>query len=187
MSQSGVVSSNMNGALDSHLNESAWPCHRGRDYLCSKSVGNVNLEYGETSSKRMKHSVLVIEQADCAVANYRRYETSRFRVANRYANLLPQECSRTKPASSVLPTKQGLLNSDDVDSPNVLTVLKPYEPYSSGSLYSSCGSSNGQVTSSTIEGKRSVSYQHLSSSVLQKRSYESFIGNARFRPSDKKT
>ncbi|XP_040432053.1 zinc finger protein 217 [Cygnus olor] len=186
-SQSGVVSSSMNGALDSHLNESAWPCHRGRDYLCSKSVGNVNLEYGETSSKRMKHSVLVIEQADCAVANYRRYETSRFRVANRYANLLPQECSRTKPASSVLPTKQGLLNSDDVDSPNVLTVLKSYEPYSSGSLYSSCGSSNGQVTSSTVEGKRSVSYQHLSSSVLQKRSYESFIGNARFRPSDKKT
>ncbi|NXK44621.1 ZN217 protein, partial [Chauna torquata] len=186
VSQSGVVSSSMNGALDSHLNESAWSCHRGRDYLCSKSVGNVNLEYGETSSKRMKHSVLVIEQADCAVANYRRYETSRFRVANRYANLLPQECSSTKPASSVLPTKQGLLNSDD-DPPNVLTVLKPYEPYSSGSLYSSCGSSNGQVTSSTVEGKRSVSYQHLSSSVLQKRSYESFIGNARFRPSDKKT
>lgn len=38
-----------------------------------------------------------------------------------------------------------------------------------------------------LSGKRSVSYQHLSSSVLQKRSYESFIGNARFRPSDKKT
>uniref|UniRef100_A0A8C2T3M2 Zinc finger protein 217 n=1 Tax=Coturnix japonica TaxID=93934 RepID=A0A8C2T3M2_COTJA len=187
MSQSGVVSSSMNGALDSHLNESAWSCHRGRDYLCNKSVGNANLEYGETSSKRMKHSVAVIEQSDCAVANYRRYETSRFRVANRYANLLPQECSRTKPASSVLPTKQGLLNSDDADPPKVLTVLKPYEPYSSGSLYSSCGSSNGQVTSSTVEGKRSVSYQHLSSSVLQKRSYESFIGNARFRPSDKKT
>lgn len=187
MSQSGVVSSSMNGALDSHLNESAWSCHRGRDYLCSKSVGNANLEYGETSSKRMKHGVVVIEQSDCAVANYRRYETSRFRVANRYANLLPQECSRTKPASSVLPTKQGLLNSDDADPPKVLTVLKPYEPYSSGSLYSSCGSSNGQVTSSAVEGKRSVSYQHLSSSVLQKRSYEGFPGNARFRPSDKKT
>ncbi|KAM9284986.1 zinc finger protein 217 isoform 2-T2 [Morus bassanus] len=187
VSQSGLVSSSMNGALDSHLNESAWSCHRGRDYLCSKSVSNVNLDYGETSSKRMKPNLLAIEHIDSPVANYRRYEMSRFRVANRYANLLPQECSRTKPASSVLPTKQGLLNSDDVDPPNVLTVLKPYEPYSSGSLYSSCGSSNGQVTSSTVEGKRSVSYQHLSSSVLQKRSYESFIGNAHFRPSDKKT
>ncbi|XP_054701285.1 zinc finger protein 217 isoform X2 [Grus americana] len=183
VSQSGVVSSGMNGALDSHINESAWSCHRGRDYLCSKSVSNVNLDYGETSSKRMKPNLLAIDHIDSPMANYRRYEMGRFRVAN----LLPQECSRTKPASSVLPTKQGLLNSDNVDPRNVLTVLKPYEPYSSGSLYSSCGSSNGQVTSSTVEGKRSVSYQHLSSSVLQKRSYESFIGNAHFRPSDKKT
>lgn len=77
---------------------------------------------------------------------------SRFRVANRYANLLPQEYPRTKPASSVLPAKQGLLSADDVDPPDVLTALKPYEPYSSGSLYGSCGSSNGQVTSSTGEG-----------------------------------
>ncbi|KFP04096.1 zinc finger protein 217 [Calypte anna] len=187
VSQTGLVSSSMNGALDSHLNETAWSCHQGRDYLCSKSVSNVNLDYGETSSKRMKPNPLAIEHIDSPVANYRRYEMSRYRAVNRYANLLPQECSRTKPASSGLPTKQGLLNSDDADPPNLLTVLKPYEPYSSGSLYSSSGSSNGQVTSSTVEGKRSVSYQHLSSSVLQKRSYESFIGNAHFRPSDKKT
>ncbi|XP_010143873.1 PREDICTED: zinc finger protein 217 [Buceros rhinoceros silvestris] len=185
VSLSGAVSSSTNGALDSHLNESAWSCHRGRDYLC-KSVSNVNLDYGETSSKRMKPNLLAVEHIDSPMANYRRYETSRFRVANRYANLLPQECSGTKPASSVLPTKQGLLHSDEVEPPNVLTVLKPYETYSSGSLYSSSGSSNGQVTSSTVEGKRSVSYQHLPSSVLQKRSYESFIGSAHFRPSDKK-
>ncbi|NXN14324.1 ZN217 protein, partial [Indicator maculatus] len=187
VSQSGLVGSSMNGALDSHLNESAWSCHRGRDCLCGKSVNNVNLDYGDTPSKRMKSNLLAIEHIDSPTANYRRYETSRFRVANRYANLLPQECSRTKPISSVLPTKQGLLNSDDVDSSNALTVLKPYEPYSSGSLYSSSGSSNGQVTSSTVEGKRSVSYPHLTSSMLQKRSYESFIGNAHFQPSDKKT
>ncbi|NWI09343.1 ZN217 protein, partial [Crypturellus soui] len=187
VSQAGVVSSSLNGTLDPHQNESAWPCHRGRDYLCGKSVSNVNLEYGETSAKRMKPNLLAVDHIDSAVANYRRYEMSRFRVANRYANLLPQECSRTKPSSSVLPTKQGLLSSDDVDPPNILTVLKPYEPYSSGPLYSSCGSSNGQVTSSTVEGKRSVSYQHLSNSMLQKRSYESLIGNAHFRPSDKKT
>ncbi|NXE04779.1 ZN217 protein, partial [Lophotis ruficrista] len=187
VSQSGVVSSSMNGTLDSHLNESVWSAHRGRDYICSKSVGTVNLDYGETSAKRMKPNLFPVEHIDSPMANYRRYEMSRFRIANRYANLLPQECSRAKPASSVLPTKQGLLNSDDVDPPNVLTGLKPYEPYSSGSLYNSCGSSNGQVTSSTVEGKRSVSYQHLSSSLLQKRSYESFVGNAHFRPSDKKT
>ncbi|NWH62070.1 ZN217 protein, partial [Geococcyx californianus] len=186
VSQSGIVSSSMNETLDSHLNESAWSSHRGRDYFCSKSVSNANLDYGETSSKRMKPNVLAVEHTDSPMANYRRYEMSRFRIVNRYANLLPQECPSTKPASSVLPTKQGLLNSDDADSPNVLTVLKPYEPYSSGSLYTSCGSSNGQVTSSTAEGKRSVSYQHLSSSVLQKRSYESFIGSTLFRPSDKK-
>ncbi|KFQ33539.1 PREDICTED: zinc finger protein 217 [Merops nubicus] len=187
VSQSGLVSSSMNGTLDSHLNESAWSCHRGRDYLSSKSVSNINLDYGETSSKRMKPNLLAVEHIDSPMANYRRYETSRFRVANRYANLLPQECSHTKPASSVLPTKQGLLNSDDVDPPNVLTVLKPYEPSSSGSLYSCSGSSNGQVPSSAVEGKRAVSYQHLPSSTLQKRSYESLVGNAHFRPGDKKT
>ncbi|NXY40999.1 ZN217 protein, partial [Ceuthmochares aereus] len=183
VSQSGLVSSSMNEALDSHLNESAWPCHPGRDYFCSKSVSNVNLDYGETSAKRMKPDVIAVEHTDSPMANYRRYEMSRIRIVNRYANLLPQECSRAKPASSVLPTRQGLLNSDGVDPTNVLTVLKPY---GSGSLYSSCGSSNGQVTSSAVEGKRSVSYQHLPSSVLQKRSYESFIGSAHFRPSDKK-
>lgn len=36
-------------------------------------------------------------------------------------------------------------------------------------------------------GKRPVSYQHLSSSMLQKRNYENFIGNAHYRPNDKKT
>ncbi|XP_061231421.1 zinc finger protein 217 [Neopsephotus bourkii] len=187
VSHSGLVSSSMNAALDSHLNESAWPCHRGRDYLCGKSVSNVNLDYGEPSSKRTKPNLLAVEPTDSPMAHYRRYEMGRFRAANRYANLLPQECSRTKPASSVLPTKQGLLNSDDIDPPNVLTVLKPYEPYSPGSLYSSGGPSNGQVTSSAVEGKRSVSYQQLPSSVLQKRSYESFTGNTHFRPSDKRT
>nr|XP_005892550.1 PREDICTED: zinc finger protein 217 [Bos mutus] len=37
------------------------------------------------------------------------------------------------------------------------------------------------------ERKRPVSYQHLSSSMLQKRNYENFIGNAHYRPNDKKT
>ncbi|NXC61410.1 ZN217 protein, partial [Aleadryas rufinucha] len=186
VTQSGLISSSMNGVLESHLNEPGWACQRGRDYLGSKSGSSATLDYGETSSKRMKPTLVAVEHLDSPMANYRRYEMSRFRVANRYANLLPQEYPRTKPSSSVLPTKQGLLSADDVDPPNVLTALKPYEPYSSGSLYGSCGSSNGQVTSSTGEGKRSVSYQHLPSNLLQKRSYEPFVGNTPFRPSDKK-
>ncbi|XP_006018236.1 zinc finger protein 217 [Alligator sinensis] len=187
ISASQPVNSSVNGLLDCPLSESAWPIHRGRDYLCNRSAGNINLEYGEPSSKRAKPNLLGIEHIDSAVANYRRYGMNRFRVTNRYANMLPQECSHTKPASPVLPTKQGLLNSDEVESPNVLTVLKPYEPYSPASLYSSCGPSNGQATSSSIEGRRPVAYQHLSNSMLQKRNYESLIGNAHFRPNDKKT
>ncbi|XP_034643923.1 zinc finger protein 217 isoform X2 [Trachemys scripta elegans] len=186
-SQPGVVSSSINSSYDSPLNESAWFSNRGREYLCNRSVGHINLEFGEPSSKRVKPNLLALEHIDSARVNYRRYDMSRSRVANRYANLLPQECSHAKPASSVLPTKQGLLNSDEVDSRNVLTILKTYEPYSPGPLYGSFGPSNGQATSSPIEGKRPVSYQHLSNSMLQKRSYESFIGNARFRPNDKKT
>ncbi|XP_019365770.1 PREDICTED: zinc finger protein 217 [Gavialis gangeticus] len=187
ISASQPVSSSVSGSLDCPLSESAWPSHRGRDYLCNRSAGNINLEYGEPSSKRAKPNLLSTEHIDSAVANYRRYGMNRFRVANRYANMLPQECSHTKPASPVLPTKQGLLNSDEVESPNVLTVLKPYEPYSPASLYSFCGPSNGQATSSSIEGRRPVAYQHLSNSMLQKRNYESLIGNAHFRPNDKKT
>ncbi|XP_013373783.1 PREDICTED: frizzled-8-like [Chinchilla lanigera] len=38
-----------------------------------------------------------------------------------------------------------------------------------------------------LEGKRPVSYQHLSSGMLQKRNYENFIVNAHYRPNDKKT
>ncbi|XP_005284239.2 zinc finger protein 217 isoform X2 [Chrysemys picta bellii] len=186
-SQPGVVSSSINSSYDSPLNESAWFSNRGREYLCNRSAGHINLEFGEPSSKRVKPNLLALEHIDSARVNYRRYDMSRSRVANRYANLLPQECSHAKPASSVLPTKQGLLNSDEVDSRNVLTILKTYEPYSPGPLYGSFGPSNGQATSSPIEGKRPVSYQHLSNSMLQKRSYESFIGNARFRPNDKKT
>ncbi|NXG13750.1 ZN217 protein, partial [Grallaria varia] len=151
VTQSGLISS-MNEVLDSPLNEPAWACHRGRDYLCNKSGSNVGLDYGEPSSKRMKPTPVAADHMDSPMANYRRYEMSGFRVANRYANLLPREYPRTKPASSALPTKQGLLNSDEADPPNVLTALKPYEPHGSGSLYGSCGSSNGQVTSSAGEG-----------------------------------
>ncbi|KFV95362.1 Zinc finger protein 217, partial [Eurypyga helias] len=153
VSQPGLVSSSTNGALNSHPSESTWASPQGRDPRC---MSNVNPDYGETPSKRMKPSPLTVEHVDSPVANYKRYETSRFHVANRYTNLLPQECSLTKPASSALPTRQGLLNSNDVD-PHALTVLKPYEPYSSASLHSSRGSANDQVASSAVEGTVSPS------------------------------
>lgn len=166
VTQSGLISSSMNGVLESHLSEPGWACHRGRDYLCSKSGSNAALDYGESSSKRMKASLVAVEHLDSPMANYRRYEMSRFRVANRYANLLPQEYPRTKPTPSVVPGKQGLLSADDVDPPNVLTALKAYEPFSSGSLYGSCGSSNGQVSSSTGEGTVPPSSSNLLHTAL---------------------
>uniref|UniRef100_A0A8D0GCI9 Zinc finger protein 217 n=1 Tax=Sphenodon punctatus TaxID=8508 RepID=A0A8D0GCI9_SPHPU len=175
----------INGSIDSPFNEPAWSNNRGREYLCNRSSGNLSLEFGEPSFKRPRPNLLTHEQIDSA--SYRRgYEMGRFRAASRYANLLPQESSRTKTTSSILPSKQGLLNSE-VDPTNIVTILRPYEPYSPGPLYSSCGSSNGQETNSTIEGKRPVSYQHLSNSMLQKRSYETLVGNAYYRPNDKKT
>ncbi|NXM75027.1 ZN217 protein, partial [Serilophus lunatus] len=186
VTQSGLMSSSMNGVLDSHLSEPAWACHRGRDYLCSKSGSSANLDYGEPSSKRLKPTLVSGEHVEPPLGSYRRYEMSRFRVANRFTNLLPQEYPRPKPAPSLLPTKPGLLNSEDAEPPSVLTALKAYEPYGSGALYGSCGSSNGQGGSSAGEGKRPVSYQHLPSSLLQKRSFEPFVGNSHFRPSDKK-
>ncbi|XP_001509157.1 zinc finger protein 217 [Ornithorhynchus anatinus] len=185
--QPGGANGNINGSIEYPLkNESVWPNSQGREYFCNRTVGNVSTEFGETSSKRVKPNILTLD-LDSTMANYRRgYDINRYRVASRIANLLPQECPCT-PATSVLPTKQGLLNSNEVDSQNVLTILKSYEPYSSGSLYSSCGPSGSQVSSSTLEGKRPVSYQHLSNNILQKRNYDTLIGNAHNRPNDKKT
>ncbi|NXO02636.1 ZN217 protein, partial [Rhinopomastus cyanomelas] len=147
----GTVSSGMNGTLNSQLKESARSCQSSREYSCSKTVSNVNPDYGETSAKRMKPNPLPVEPVDSPMADYRRHETGRLHIVKRSADLLPQECSRTKPMYSVLPAKQGLLNTDDTDPSNVFTVHKLYEPYSYGPLYTS-GSNNGQVTSSTEEG-----------------------------------
>ncbi|KAK9404815.1 zinc finger protein [Crotalus adamanteus] len=112
-------------------------------------------------------------------------ETARLPLSGKYSGLLPQECSHTKLAS-LLPFKQGLMSSER-DAVNPMTVLKPYETYNPGSFASSCGSGSNHVPSSSKEGKRPVSYQHLSNSLLQKRSYEKFIGNTHNRLNDKKT
>ncbi|XP_044517052.1 zinc finger protein 217 isoform X1 [Gracilinanus agilis] len=185
--QPGIVGSNVNGSFDYPLkSDSPWSSNQGREYFCNRNVGNVNVEFGEPSSKRIKSNVVTLELDSATVANYRReYDINRYRVASRIANLLPQDCPC--PPASVLPTKQGVLNSNEIDSPNVLTVLKSYEPYGPGPLYSSCGSSGSQASSSAIEGKRPMSYQQLSNSMLQKRNYENLITNTHYRPNDKKT
>ncbi|XP_063002436.1 zinc finger protein 217 [Elgaria multicarinata webbii] len=183
--QLGAVSSNLNGSLETPLNEAACSSNRGIEFLNNRPAGNSHLEFDGLPSKRLRPSHLAPEQIDSAL--YRRgTDAGRLHIAGRYASLLPQECSHTKPASSFLPVKPGLMSSE-VDAINPVTTLKPYETYGPGPFYSSCGSNSSQVPSSSKEGKRPVSYQHLSSTMLQKRSYESFIGNAHNRLNEKRT
>ncbi|XP_010838622.1 PREDICTED: zinc finger protein 217 [Bison bison bison] len=69
-------------------------------------------------------------------------------------------------------------------------ALKPLLPRTCLAHTRACESSlilNAHLFFFPQSGKRPVSYQHLSSSMLQKRNYENFIGNAHYRPNDKKT
>ncbi|XP_061487216.1 zinc finger protein 217 [Rhineura floridana] len=184
-SQLGIASNNINGSLETPLNESAWSSNRGIEFLSNRPTGNINLEFDGLPSKRVRPNLLAPEHTDSAL--YRRgNDAGRLHIAGRYTGLLPQECSHTKPATSFLPVKQGLMSSE-TDAINPVTTLKPYETYGPGPFYSSCGSSSSQVPSSSKEGKRPVSYQHLSSTMLQKRNYERLIGNAHNRLNDKRT
>ncbi|XP_015277034.1 PREDICTED: zinc finger protein 217 [Gekko japonicus] len=184
-SQLSVASTNINGSLESSVNEMSWPSSRGIEFLSNRPKGNTNLEFDGPSSKRARPNLLAPEQMDSAL--YRKgNDSGRIHIAGRYANLLPQECAHTKPAPSFLPAKQGLMSAE-VDAINPVTILKPYETYGPGPYYSSCVSSSGHLPSSSKEGKRPVSYQHFSTIMLQKRSYESLLGNAHYRPNDKKT
>ncbi|KAJ6665696.1 hypothetical protein lerEdw1_002066 [Lerista edwardsae] len=184
-SQAGITSGNINGSLETPLNEAAWSSNRGIEFLSNRPAGNMNLEFDGVPSKRVRPNLLVQEQVDSAF--YRRgHDAGRLHIAGRYASLLPQECTHTKPAPSFLPTKQGLMSSE-IDAINPVTILKPYETYGPGPVYSSCGSSGSQASSSSKEGKRPVSYQHLSNTMLQKRNYENLIGSAHNRPNDKRT
>ncbi|XP_053105902.1 zinc finger protein 217 [Hemicordylus capensis] len=184
-SQSGAVSSNINGSHETPPHEVVWSSNQGIGFLSSRPAGNINLEIDGLPSKRARPNHLAPEQMGAAL--YRRgSDAGRLHISGRYANLLPQECSHAKPASSFLPAKQGL-KSTAVDAINPVTILKPYETYGPGPFYSSFGSSSIQVPSSSKEGKRPVSYQHLSSTMLQKRSYESLIGNTHNRSNEKRT
>ncbi|KAF7248579.1 hypothetical protein EYD10_05416 [Varanus komodoensis] len=156
-SQLGVASSNINGSLETPLNEAAWSSNRGIEFLSNRPAGNINLEFDGLPSKRAKPNHMAAEQIDSAL--YRRgSDAGRLHTAGRYAGLLPQECSHTKPATSFLPAKQGLVSSE-VDAINPVTILKPYETYGPGPFYSSCGSSSSQVPSSSKEGQSSSQRQ----------------------------
>ncbi|XP_066481047.1 zinc finger protein 217 [Tiliqua scincoides] len=184
-SQVGMASGNINGSLETPLNEATWSSNRGIEFLSNRPAGNMNLEFDGVPSKRVRPNLLVPEQMDSAF--YRRgHDAGRLHIAGRYASLLPQECTHTKPAPSFLPAKQGLMSSE-IDAINPVTILKPYETYGPGPFYSSCGSSGSQAPNSSKEGKRPVSYQHLSNTMLQKRNYENLIGSAHNRPNDKRT
>lgn len=98
-----------------------------------------------------------------------------------FTSLLPPEYVCSPP---VLPPKARFLSPGEVESPSVLTVQKPYG--ASGPLYT-CGPVGHAGASPSLEGKRPVSYQHLSNSMLQRRNCENFIGNTHYRPNDKKS
>lgn len=149
-SQLSVAGTNINGSIETSVSEAAWTSSRGIEFLSSRPKGNTNLEFDGPAPKRPRPNLLAPEQVDSAL--YRRgNDSGRIHIAGRYTNLLPQECAHTKPTSSFLPAKQGLMSSE-VDAINPVTILKPYETYGPGPYYSSCGSSSGQLASSSKEG-----------------------------------
>ncbi|XP_007423567.1 zinc finger protein 217 [Python bivittatus] len=184
-SQLGIGSSSLSSSLENPLNKASGSSSRGIEFLSNRSAGNRYVGFDGLAFKRVRPSLFALEQIDSA-RHRTENDAARLPLSGKYSGLLPQECSHTKLASSLLPIKQGLMSSEG-DAINPMTVLKPYETYGPGPFSSSCGSSSSHVPSSSKEGKRPVSYQHLSSTLLQKRNYESFIGNAHNRLNDKKT
>ncbi|XP_070796155.1 zinc finger protein 217 [Pituophis catenifer annectens] len=179
-SQLGTGNNNINNSSENPLNKAS----REVEFFNNRSAGNRYVGFDGLPSKRFRPNLFALEQIDSA-RHGTESETARLPLSGKYSGLLPQECSHTKHASLLL-FKQGLMSSDR-DAVNPITVLKPYETYNPGPFASSCGSSGSHVPSSSKEGKRPVSYQHLSNTLLQKRSYESFIGNTHSRLNDKKT
>ncbi|XP_070600693.1 zinc finger protein 217 [Erythrolamprus reginae] len=176
----GTGHSNPNSSLENPLNKAS----REVEFFYNRSAGNRYVGFDGSPSKRFRPNLFALEQIDSA--QYRtESETARLPLSGKYSGLFPQESSHTKHASLLL-FKQGLV-SPDRDAVNPMTVLKPYETYNPGPLANSCGSSGSHVPGSSKEGKRPMSYQHLSNTLLQKRSYESFISNTHNHLNDKKT
>ncbi|XP_032074176.1 zinc finger protein 217 [Thamnophis elegans] len=174
-SLSGTGNSDINSSSENPLNKAS----REVEFLSNRSAGNRYMGFDGLPAKRLRPNLFALEQMDSA-RHRTESETARLSLSGKYSGLLPH----TKHASLLF--KQGLMSSDR-DAVNPMTVVKPYETYNPGPFASSCGSSASHVPSSSKEGKRPVSYQHLSNTLLQKRSYETFIGNTHSRLNDKKT
>uniref|UniRef100_A0A8D1IZA5 C2H2-type domain-containing protein n=2 Tax=Sus scrofa TaxID=9823 RepID=A0A8D1IZA5_PIG len=159
----------VNGCADHPpKNDGPW-APPARDYFC----GRAGAELGEPLPKRPRP-----EQPG---PHYRRgFDLPKYHVVRSLTSLLPPEC--VCPPPTMLPAKPRFLGAGEADAAGVLTAQKPF---AGAGLYA-CGPA-GPVAGAALEGKRPVSYQHLSSSMLQKRNYENFIGNAHYRPNDKKT
>lgn len=181
-SQPGLGSSHVNGFVDYHVkHESPWA--QGGDYFCNRSVGSATAEFSEPLTKRPKTNA-VTPEGDQPGPNYRRSfdHLPKYQVVRGITSLLPQDC--VCPSTAMMSSKPRFLGASEVEPTNVLTVQKPYS--TPGALYT-CGPTSSHAAGATLEGKRPVSYQHLSSSMLQKRNYENFVGNTHYRPNDKKT
>ncbi|XP_036100216.1 zinc finger protein 217 [Molossus molossus] len=179
-SQPALGSSTVNGSADFPAKHDGPWVPPGRDYFCGRSAGSAGPELGEPLPKRPKAGPVALD-AEQPGPHYRRgLDLPKYQVVRGITSLLPQEYGCPPPA--VLPPKPRFLASGEIDSANVLTVHKPYG--GPGSLYT-CAPAGPAAAG--LEGKRPVSYQHLSSSMLQKRNYENFIGNAHYRTNDKKT
>uniref|UniRef100_A0A8P0SUE5 Zinc finger protein 217 n=1 Tax=Canis lupus familiaris TaxID=9615 RepID=A0A8P0SUE5_CANLF len=110
-----------------------------------------------------------------APAFRRALELPKYQVVRGLPALLPAECVCPPPAA--LPPK-----ARATPAPLFCGPAAEGEP---GAGAGACCA--GSLLPEPDLGKRPVSYQHLSSSMLQKRNYENFIGNAHYRPNDKKT
>ncbi|XP_057610947.1 zinc finger protein 217 [Chionomys nivalis] len=179
-SQSPLGSSNGNGSMEYPMKvDSPW-APQGRDYYCHRNAGSATAEFSEPLSKRLKSSVVALDTEHPGPNGRRGFELRKYPVVRNITSLLPEPVC----PSSVLSPKACFLSPGEVESPSVLTMQKPYS--ASGPLYT-CGPVGHTGTSPALEGKRPVSYQHLSNSMLQKRGYENCIGNTHYRPNDKKT
>ncbi|XP_036085154.1 zinc finger protein 217 isoform X1 [Rousettus aegyptiacus] len=144
-----------------------WPAP-ARDYFCGRSTGGAGPEFGEPHPKRPKPAPAA---PDAEQPSFRRgFDLPKYHVVRGIASLLPQEYLCPPPPAP--PPKPRFLAPGEGDAAGVLAVHKPFA---------------GALHAAAQEGKRPVSYQHLSNNMLQKRNYENFIANAHYRPNDKKT
>ncbi|XP_063104203.1 zinc finger protein 217 isoform X1 [Cavia porcellus] len=157
----------------------------GRDYLCHRHPSGAAVpEFGEPLPKRLKPGVVALDVEQPGPPCRRLCELPKYRVVRGITTLLPQECACPCPPSTSASRPCGP-GSGEVDTGSTLAAQRPYGPRA---LYT-CTPAGHPATAASLplEAKRPASYQHLSSSVLQKRNYENFIGNAHYRPNDKKT